>query len=358
MTRKKVLRVAGPALFVCLALFHAASSFASGEVIDRELQSKSLSHSKIGTDPRRRMAIYLPPSYRSSSKRYPVLYFLPNAADSYRAAFDQQSAEALFDRAIGSGVIGEFILVSVDMTTPLGCSWYLNSPVTGNWEDFTVQELVPYIDGNFRTLPSRDSRGIVGDRMGGYGAIRLAMRHPEVFGSVYALHPVATSGPGIQTMYSRPNWKVLAAATSLDDVKKDIFSTIFLSIFEAFLPDPEKPPLYTDLPAHEAGDQLIIDPQLTARLRDGFLLASMVPAYADNLRSLRGFKFDWGRSDGNQDHVYGNQSFTHLLNEFGIPHEAEEYNGGWGDKNWGEDGRVYTDVLPFFQKHLVFATQR
>jgi S-formylglutathione hydrolase FrmB len=42
--------------------------------------------------------------------------------------------------------------VSVDMTTPLGSSWYVNSPVTGNWENFVVQELVPYSDANFRTL--------------------------------------------------------------------------------------------------------------------------------------------------------------------------------------------------------------
>jgi hypothetical protein len=358
MARKKMLRVAELTLFVCLASLHAALCFAASQVINRELQSKSLSHTKIGTDPLRKMAVYLPPGYESSSKRYPVLYYLPNAADNYRAAFDQQSAEALFDHAIGSGVIGEFILVSVDMNTPLGCSWYLNSPVTGNWEDFAVQELVPYIDSNFRTVANQDSRGIVGDRMGGYGAIRLAMRHPEIFGSVYAMHPVATNGPGLQTMYSRPNWDVLAQATSLDDVKKDMFSAIFLGIFEAFLPDPHKPPLYTDLPAHKDGDELVIDSQLTARLRDEFLLGPMIPAYAENLKSLRGFKFDWGRSDANQDHVYGNQSFTHLLNEFGIPHEAEEYNGGWGDKNWGENGRVYTDVLPFFQKHLVFEGQR
>lgn len=53
-------------------------------------------------------------------------------------------------------------------------------------------------------------------------------------------------------------------------------------------------------------------------------------------------------------HVYSNQAFTHKLEEFGIPHEAEEYNGGWGDKQWGEQGRVYRDMLPFFNEHLVF----
>jgi len=71
-------------------------------------------------------------------------------------------------------------------------------------------------------------------------------------------------------------------------------------------------------------------------------------------RSLRGFKFDWARSDPIQDQVYSNQAFTHKLNEFGIVHEAEEYNGAWGEPNWGENGRVCTEVLPFFGKHLSF----
>lgn len=189
--------------------------------------------------------------------------------------------------------------------------------------------------------------------MGGYGAIRFAMRYPNIFGSVYALHPVGT-GSGVQLMYSRPNWDLLTNAKSLDDLKGDMFSSIFTSIFQAHLPDPDKAPLFIDLPAHKVGDQLVIDTKLTAHLRNSFFLESMIPQYADNLKSLRGFKFDWGRSDPNQDHVYANQAFTHKLNEFGIPHEAEEYNGGWGDKHWGESGRVYVDVLPFFQRHLVF----
>jgi hypothetical protein len=80
----------------------------------------------------------------------------------------------------------------------------------------------------------------------------------------------------------------------------------------------------------------------------------MIGKYADNLKSLRGLRFDWARNDGNQDHVYANQALTHKLNEFGIVHEAEEYNGNWGTGNWGEEGRVYLEVLPFFQRTLVF----
>jgi len=81
------------------------------------------------------------------------IYFLPDPFESYRSVFDQSNTQGLFDRAITAGGIDKFILVSVDMTTPLGCSWYVNSPVTGNWEDFLVQELVPYIDANFKLCP-------------------------------------------------------------------------------------------------------------------------------------------------------------------------------------------------------------
>jgi pimeloyl-ACP methyl ester carboxylesterase len=324
------------------------------QVVSRALSSESFAHSKVGTSRVREMAIYLPAGYTGSSRRYPVIFFLPSPFESYRALFDQKDARALFDRAIAARVIGPFILVSVDMNTPIGCSWYVNSPVTGNWEDFMIQELVPYIDANFRTLATRDARGIAGDFMGGYGAIRFGMTHPEVFGSVYALHPVGT-GSGLQIMDSRPNWDTLAHAKTLEDAKKDGFTQIFTAIFQAHLPDVDKPPLFIDMPAHVSGGLMVIDAAVTARLRDNFFLESMIPKYADNLKSLRGLKFDWWRCDTNQDHVYANQALTHKLNEFGIVHEAEEYNGTVGDHNWGEDGRVSTDVLPFFQRHLVFS---
>ena len=99
-----------------------------------------------------------------------------------------------------------------------------------------IGEVVPYVDANFRTLPHRDSRGIVGDYMGGYGSIRFGMTHPEVFGTVYALHPGGT-GSGMTPMYSRPDWGVLANATSLDDVHKGGFNQIFTTIYQAALPD-------------------------------------------------------------------------------------------------------------------------
>jgi S-formylglutathione hydrolase FrmB len=236
----------------------------------------------------------------------------------------------------------------------MGTSWFVNSPVTGNWQTFMTGELVPYIDRNYRTLPNASSRGIAGDRMGAHGAIRFGMTHPDVFGSVYALHPVGT-GNGVQTLGSRPNWDVLQTATTADAVKNDHMSRIFLSIFQAHLPDPDKPPFFVDLPAHRSNGKLVIDAPEMSRLMQSFPLDQMLLRHADDLKKLRGLKIDWGRNDANFDHVYSNRAFAHKLEEFGIPYEAEEFRGGWEEgRNWGPVGRVMTDMLPFFARHLDF----
>ena len=356
-TIQQVLYLALLFAFVCLNAKSSSAQSSGSQVVSRTLRSEALTHNKIGTGLVRQMLIYLPAGYdEPSSRRYPVIYFLPNPfEDGYRFDFDHRDAQGLFDRAIAKGVIRKFILVAVDMNTPLGTSWYVNSPVTGNWEDFMVQELVPYIDANFKTIPGRNSRGIAGIFIGGYGAIRFGMRHPDIFGAVYAMHPVGT-GTGVGLSAAIPKWNLLANAKSMDEVKKDGGTRIFTTMFQAHLPNPDKPPLFIDLLAREENGRLSIDATLMNRFRNNFYLETMIPQYADNLKSLRGFKFDWTRNDANFDHVYANQAFTRKLNEFGIVHEAEEYNGTWNEANWGEAGRIFMEVLPFFQNHLVFET--
>lgn len=374
--RGAVLLAGAAAAAVCTA--HAAG--AQSRVADGEIASAQFAHNKVGVSPVRRLTVYLPDGYDADARspdtqspetrspgarrpgarpagarRYPVVYYLHNFFDDQRTLYTRDGAQALFDRAIREGVVPGVIVVAADFGTPMGASWYTDSPVTGNWETFLVRELVPYVDAHYRTLPAAASRGLLGDRMGGYGALRVGMRHPDIFGAVYALHPVGT-GTGVQPMPARPDWALLAGARTADTVLRgDIYSRIFTTIYQAHLPDPARPPLYVDLPARRAPDgRLVIDPAATERLQRSFLLERMVPEYAANLRRLRGLKFDWGRSDANQDHVYANQALTHKLDEFGVPHEAEEYRGGWGDRHWGEAGRVYSAALPFFRAHLAF----
>lgn len=341
------------AWFACL-LALLATPVSASTLEHRTIDAVSLRGNAAGLPSARGVTVYLPDGYAEDAKRrFPVLYYLANFFEDDRAPWASNGAQALLDRAIGSKVIGPAIVVTIDCTTPAGGSWYVNSPVTGNWEDFVSRELVAWVDGRYRTLAARDSRGIAGDRMGGHGAIRLAMRHPEVFGAVYALHPIGM-GPGVQTMFSRPNWQLLQDAKAIEDLRGDGYSLVFTSIFQAHLPNATRAPLFFDPPARLAEGRFEVDPALTEKLNASFFLERQVAAHAGNLKRLRGFMFDWARGDTVMDHIVSLQAFTRTLDAFGVPYEAEEYRGGWGERHWGEDGRIYTEMLPFFARTLVF----
>ncbi|MGH9406132.1 MAG: alpha/beta hydrolase [Terriglobia bacterium] len=124
----------------------------------------------------------LPGDYSSSSARYPTLYFLHGLFENYHA-WDENGGKDILDNLLKDGKVGSFIVVLPDA----GTSFYVNSYDGQNrYEDFFIQELVPYIDGKYRTIKSPAARGITGVSMGGYGALHLAMRHPDVFGSASA----------------------------------------------------------------------------------------------------------------------------------------------------------------------------
>lgn len=340
-------------LLLALLLVSGAGRGAAGTLEHHRIEGSSLRGNPAGIASLRGITVYLPEGYSGSARRYPVVYYLSSFFEDDRAPYATHGAEALFDRAIANRVVGPVIVVTADFTTPAGGSWYVNSATTGNWDDFMVRELVPWVDARYRTLARAESRGVAGDRMGGHGAIRFGMRHPDVFGSVYALHPIGT-GPGLQTMFSRPDWKLLGSAQSIEALREDGFSLIFTSIFQAHLADPAQP-LGFAAPARLVEGRLTVDAARTERLHASFFLERQVPFYADNLKRLRGLMFDWARGDPNADHIVSNQAFTHVLDAFGVPYEAEEYRGGWGERHWGVEGRIYTEMLPFFARTLVFA---
>jgi len=345
--------------FLCLLLalllaLAPSAAHAQSRLITTEIRSTNFAGSKIGISSNRKVSIYLPTDYADSDERFPVIYYLGYFFEDHTAPFANNDAKALFDRAIREKLIDDVIVVAADFSTPVGSSWYVNSPATGNWEDFMVRELVPHIDTNYRTLATRESRGLLGDGTGGYGAIRFAMLHPDMFGSVYAMQPFGT-GPSIQPTHSRPDFDLLARAKSMDELEG--FSRIFTSIYQAFSPNAERAPLYFDPPARRVNGKTLVDGPVMVRFHERFGLMGLLPRYSENLKQLRGFKFDWGRQDPIADHIAGAQTFSNRLVEFGVPHEAEEHAGGFRDRHWGEDGRVRTDVLPFFAKYLVFETK-
>ena len=167
--------------------FYVLSQINKGKVITDTIYSKNLENN-FGENPNRAVSVYLPPEYDKSSQRFPVIYFLHGFTGDNQML---TSMAEILDFAIATHKIRPFILVIPNQKTTYDGSFYSNSGLFGNWEDFTAYDLVAYMDKNYRTLAKSESRGITGHSMGGYGALKIAMHHPEIFSSVYALSPGA-----------------------------------------------------------------------------------------------------------------------------------------------------------------------
>lgn len=146
------------------------------------------------------VCVDLPSDYNSSGdRRYPVLYCLHGLFENERS-WGERGGKEILDGLVSGGDVGPFIVVLPDG----GRSFYVNSfDGRERYEDFFIQELVPAMDKKYRTIPTPAERGVAGTSMGGYGALHLAMRHPEVFGSASSQsaallptlpHPLPTEG--------------------------------------------------------------------------------------------------------------------------------------------------------------------
>lgn len=326
----------------------------TGTLVTEDITSAILRDNRIGIDPERSISVYLPPGYHESTKSYPVIYYFHTINwNNERMFAEGNAAQPIFDRAITGGRIGGFILVAANYSSPTMGSWYENSSTSGRWLDYTISEVLPYVESHFRTIRHRDSRGLAGDFLGGYGALKFAMLYPDLFSVVYALHPVGT-GMGLMPTKSMVDWPRLHKAQSFSDLWGDHYAPGFVAMSQAYLPNPNRPPFYCDFIVEMENGRPTYKPENLKKLQAQFHLDELLPAYADNLRKMRGIAFDWGRYDQTQGHVYSNQAFTRKLDQLEIEHIAEEYNGGPYDKNWIEHGRVEDNMLPFFARHLVF----
>ncbi len=325
-----------------------------GKLITEVYASTILRENKIGLDLNRKIKVYLPPSYETSNRSYPVVYFLHNMFWDNDRMFQDGKITALIDRAWTNGVIGEFIFVVPDYRTATTGSLYDNSPVTGRWIDHTIDEIIPFIDKKFRTVPQKEGRAITGEFMGGRGALKLAMTRPDVFSVVYAMHPVATGMGPVPWTYLLIDWKKLFEAKSYPPHDFNGISQIFLSVCQTYLPNLNKPPFYCDFFVDQVNGDFKPNIGNIVKAGHGFSVGEDLVDYYKNLQSLRGVAFDWGRFDTNFAHVDSNREFSRKLQDLGVEHEADEFAGGVTDKLWLDDGRFYSHLLPFIAKKMTF----
>jgi len=315
---------------------------ARAAIVERiKIHGQSLEGNLEGNAIDRDAIVFLPPSYNeNSTRRYPVVY----ALHGYSIGAEQWTQEIHVPQTIeGAFATGahEMIVVLPDSKTVHNGSMYSTSVTTGDFENYIARDVVSYVEAHYRTIAARESRGLVGHSMGGYGATRIGMKHADVFGSLYIMSPCCLSARGAGPANSDLE-KTLANAKTPEDVSSLPFGArAQLASAAAWAPDPKAPPFYLDLPTKDGVPQ----PDVVARFAANAPLA-FIDQWIGNLRRYRAIAIDVGDQDGLR---VDSGKLHDVLDRYAIANTFEIYPGTHTSK---VADRFQNHVLPFFARTL------
>jgi len=332
-----------------------------------EIPAPSLKDNLLGTNEVQKIGVYLPPSYLDSDQLFPVVYFL----NGYTVEAGEYPKTEAFDYYMKNSKKQEFILIELNGHNLFEGSMYANSPVSGNWEDYIVRDVVTYVDGHYRTLPKRESRGITGHSMGGGGTINISLKYPDMFSVAYAMSPAVLANDNLLNgMFQNDSILVLVQNLSKKMAKvkdKDFAETLQLelksydqkvtSIFgilafgSAFSPDLSKP-LKMAFPFKRNPDgSLIKVEEVHKKWVAGFgNLKEKVKNYKSNLTQYKKFALSCGYQDEMPGLFEGSVYFSKLLTEEKIPHSTCWYTGKHSDK---VSEQLMNEVFPLMSGYLL-----
>ena len=330
----------------------------------------TLTENLIDEDGSKVIRVYLPPSYDFTEKRYPVIYVLHGfGGDSNSLTRKMESA---MDRMIFTEEIQEAIAVFVDGSNRFGGSMYLSSPTIGDYETYIRRDLVNFIDRQYRTIPHRDSRGITGFSMGGYGSMHLSLKYPEVFGVVVAqagtykfdddLIKSFTEKGGVALTLMEPLkhksgdefWEALEALANSEALRTvSLPFRTGLAYLAGVASNPDAPPCYLDLPYRlKTGvPPWERDEEVWERIVENDIIHEL-DRYLNRLQQnpqhpvrLNGIKLVHGLEDSRALPRQA-EALAQRLTELGIDHEFVMHGGG--------HTFIAEESLQFMASHLAF----
>lgn len=281
-------------LVMILAAFDVAMAQQSGKYIENlTLESKFLK----GT---RHFSIYLPAGYQESERTYPVLYLLHGAGDNHTSWEQFGEVSHIADKAIAEGTATPMVIVMPDAH-----EGYFNE-LDNSWhgEDFFFNELIPYIEKNYRVKTDKQFRAVAGLSMGGGGAIGYALRHPDMFSAVCPLS--AAPGPADYDEFINRSYRRIGKER-------------------------------TDRQSKEILDSTYIETNLIEKFR------SLKGEQLEKVRRLR-----WYFDCGDDDHLSIRLgAMREVMDKQKIPHECRVRDGG---HNWEYWRGSLPEVLKFVSK--------
>lgn len=322
--------------------------YAKSKLQNRVLISDALTDNVIGNTNVRKMQIYTPPGYdKHGEQRYPVVYLLHGLPFSEKCYtdiktwdewiggtspfqeypdFPTEGFREWVDGMIESGTIEPMIIVMPNAENEMyGFSFYTNSVLNGNFEDFIVKDLVNYIDNNYKTIASNEGRAVVGNSQGGYAAIKFGLLYPDKF-SVVASHSGLLYIDGVLSL-----GQIVVGENPDGFVGPDpdkFLTSAGYAMSSAWSPNLSNPPFFVDLPFYYPSGEVIDAVRLRWYEHDVF---TMLDDYSENFRSLNGIYMDAGDTDElGVNQMMG--AFAQKLSAFEIPFTADMFPGGHFDK--------------------------
>jgi hypothetical protein len=280
----------------------------AGRLDEHVFVSRLLAGNPLGDPHERPLWVYVPPGYDDEpDRRYPSVYVIQGYTGHVhmwrnRTPYRQPFLETA-DQVFAAGDVPPVIVAFVDAWTAYGGSQFVDSPGTGPYHSYLCDEVVPWVDANYRTLDAARHRGIQGKSSGGFGALITPMLRPDLFGglashagdSLYELSYVKEFGDAARLLrdYDGDIWRWWSDFTSRTAFtnKADHTLLMVLGVSACFSADDDGT---VRLPFDTRTGRLV--PQIWQRWLD-WDPVRMVASYADALRGLTAIWIDAGNSD-------------------------------------------------------------
>ena len=313
----------------------------AGRIEKVEIASAALVDNPLGDASTRPLWVYLPPGYDESGDRYPAIYLLQGFGNFLNRWGDrsmfQRTAPELIDEAFANGA-PPCLVVYVDAWTALGGSQFLDSPATGRYHTYLCEDVVSFVDTNYRTRPSSAHRAVAGHSSGGFGAIVSSLRRPDVFGAFAAHSPdccfalttrsdLALAHRALRDRYHSSYERFFADFSSRQPMSRpDDFVLVYIWALSACY-SGELDGSVT-LP-FDPGSGLLRDDVWRRWLEVDPI--EMVPRYEESVRACRGIWLDAGRGDEHLLDVATEQLAEALVRANANDLSLELYDGGHSD---------------------------
>jgi enterochelin esterase family protein len=309
----------------------------AGRIDRHRIESRLLGGNPLGDPTERELYVYVPPGYDDAAPaRYPWAMLLAGYGGTHHSLlnydFFSPNVVQRFDRMLREGACPPGLLVLPDAINRWGGSQFVDSSATGPYQRYLADEIVPWVDAHYRTLPVREARAVLGRSSGGFGALRLGLDRPDVFAAIGS-----HAGDSAFEISILPELRDAAIAYdraggiaafverfAQDPTRVSFTGVMMLAYAAAYAPNLERGLPFCDMPIDVRSGELLPD------VWERFMQHDPLRRIARDPSALRSASLVYLDAGNRDEHglCFGARRMAELLRARGVALEFEEFDGG------------------------------